>query len=425
MYRARRGRRCGLRAAARCGLTARAAGRRPLPPLDWASCACAARDSASLPSASPACGRPSPAAPGGVPPAAPRTLRWPAALAPLTVAVAAGRGPGPRGGLAFRAIAGLGVATAIVLVQTLAQPRSGSSWTRPPDAPSWPEAAYPWALAILGTSVFAGLGMGPAPLGAGSGRPGQFGAAIALGIGLAAVCGTLMAGATIATTWPPRPTGGPAPATAADPTLVPPLCDAPLGGGVTADLTLDLAGTVDGRSLGLTRTPAARSGADFPSRLAEVTSTTDVGLHGAAEWWRAAGGSASPTPAGSRSPRASRRVSRSRPARSSRPPSTRTRTAAEDLRLVYVEGARARRCRVAVDDGRASAPRSPVSDGWCDPRPGDWRGEIDAWVFANGSRRAVRRTGGPVRSPWEPSGRLHGDPDGDARRRRDHRPPTN
>jgi hypothetical protein len=72
------------------------------------------------------------------------------------------------------------------------------------------------------------------------------------------------------------------------------------------------------------------------------------------------------------------------------------RTAAEDLGLAYVEGARARRCRVAVDGVvfRAAFPQVRWLVG--DTDLADWRGEIDAWVFADGQLgRAEGRLGGP------------------------------
>ncbi len=72
------------------------------------------------------------------------------------------------------------------------------------------------------------------------------------------------------------------------------------------------------------------------------------------------------------------------------------RTAAEDLGLTYLEGARARRCRVAVDGltfGRAF-PQVRWLVGEADLTT--WRGEIDYWVFADGQLgRAEGRLGGP------------------------------
>lgn len=319
-----------------------------------------------------------------------------AALAPLAVAGAAvAWPPAARGGVTFRAIAALGVATAIVLLPTLAgltrQLTERGLQTLLPS----PEAAYPWGLAILGTSLFAGLGIARRLLGASSGRPGRLGAAIALGLGLAAISGTVMAGATIANELALRDR----PAAASrygptDPTLVPPSCDGPLVAGVTAELTLDLAGSVDGRSLGIARARGERSGQDF-RWLAEVTTTRDVGLHGAAVigdhgWIRQTATRwvpvASATANGESLDLAVLEAALG----------PEQRTAAEDLGLVYIEGARARRCRIATDGAvfRAAFPQVRWLVGATDLT--GWRGEIDAWVFADGQLgRAEGRLGGP------------------------------
>ncbi len=319
-----------------------------------------------------------------------------AALAPLVVAGAAvAWPPAARGGLTFRTIAALGVGTAIVLLPTLAglarQLVEGGLQTLLPS----PEAAYPWALAILGTSLFSGLGIARRLLGAASGRPGRLGAAIALGLGLAAVSGTVLAGATIANELALRDR----PAAASrygptDPELVPPTCDAPLAGGATAELALDLSGTVDGRSLGVARVRGERSGRDF-RWLAEVTTTREIGLDGAAvigsrSWVRRAGTRWATVPAAA----AEGESLDLAVLEAALDPAQRT--AAEDLGLVYVEGARARGCRVAVDGTvfRAAFPQVRWLVGATDLAA--WRGEIDAWIFGDGQLgRAEGRLGGP------------------------------
>ena len=319
-----------------------------------------------------------------------------AAMAPLAIASAAvAWPPAARGGLTFRTIAALGIATAIVLVPTMADlVRQLAERGLQTLLPS-PEAAYPWALAILGTSLFAGLGIARRLLGAESGRPGRLRAAVALGIGLAVVSGSLMAGAAIANELALRDR----PAAASrygptDPTLIPPTCAAGLAAGATADLTLDLTGAVDGRSLGIARARGERSGRDF-RWLAEVTTTSDVGLHGAAivgslGWVRQEG------TRWVRVPSATAEGESLDLAVVEAALDPLQRTAAEDLGLVYVEGARARRCRVAVDGAvfRAAFPQVRWLVGATDLA--DWRGEIDAWVFADGQLgRAEGRLGGP------------------------------
>jgi hypothetical protein len=319
-----------------------------------------------------------------------------AALVPLTVAAAAVAWPPvARGGQAFRAIAALGVATLIILLPTLAglvrQLVDQGLQTLLPSL----ETAYPWVLAILGTSLFAGLGLARRILGPQSGRPGRFGAAIAVGIGLAVVSATAMAGATIANELALRDR----PAAASrygptDPTRLPPLCDAPLVAGGTAQLTLDLGGSVDLRSLGTARVRGARSAQDF-RWLAEVTTTREVGFAGAAAvgsrgWlrepqarWQEVGVE-----------RVEGEALDLAVIRAALDP--RQRTAAEEVGLVYVEGARARRCTVRVDGPvfRAAFPQVRWLVG--DADLADWQGNIDMWVFADGQLGRVEgRLGGP------------------------------
>jgi hypothetical protein len=174
--------------------------------------------------------------------------------------------------------------------------------------------------------------------------------------------GAAMAGATIANELALR--DRPAIASRYGPTdltLIPPTCDAPLAAGATAELTLDLAGTMDGGSLGVARVRGERSGRDF-RWLAEVTTTRDIGLFGAAvagsqAWIRQSDTRWVPAPR---------------------------------------EGARARHCRVAVDGAsfRGAFPQVRWLVGATDLA--DWRGEIDVWVFADGQLgRAEGRLGGP------------------------------
>jgi hypothetical protein len=319
-----------------------------------------------------------------------------AALVPLAVAVAAvAWPPAARGGLTFRVITALGIGTAIILVPTIASLASQLLQRGLQTLVPSPEAAYPWALAILGTSLFSGLGIARRRLGAGSGRPGRLSVALAAGLGLALVSGTVLAGAAIANELALRDL----PAAASrygptDPDAVPPECDASLGMGATADLTLDLAGTVDARSLGLARVRGERSGTDF-RWLADVTRTRDVGLHGAAlvgdrAWVRLTGTRWQPVPP-SMVEGESLDLAVLEAALAPE-----QRTAAEDLGLVYVEGARARRCRVAVDGTvfRAAFPQVRWLVGATDLEV--WRGDLDYWVFVDGELgRAEGRLGGP------------------------------
>ena len=147
-----------------------------------------------------------------------------------------------------------------------------------------PEAAYPWVLAILGTSLFAGLGIArrllrrrertpgpacgrPSPSGSGS-RRSRARRWRARRSRTSSRCGTARR--------PPPATGR------RTRTCVPPLCDGPLAAGATARPDpRPRPGPWTAARWGSPGSAATRSGRDF-RWLAEVTTTRDVGLHGAA-----------------------------------------------------------------------------------------------------------------------------------------------
>ena len=60
------------------------------------------------------------------------------------------------------------------------------------------------------------------------------------------------------------------------------------------------------------------------------------------------------------------------------------RATAEDFGLEYVEGARARHCRVAIDGATFEASFPQVAWLVGDASLATWRGEIDYWVFGDG-----------------------------------------
>lgn len=319
-----------------------------------------------------------------------------AALAPLAVAIAAvAWPPAARGAQAFRVIAAIGVATVVVLLPTLAglvrQLADRGLQTLVPSL----EAAYPWALAILGTSIFAGLGLARRIRGPESGRPGRLGTAVSIGLLLAIVSSGAMAGAAIGNELALRDR----PAAASrygptDPDLLPPPCDGPLAAGATARLTLDLEGSVDARSLGIAGVDGVRDAQDF-RWLAQVTTTRVVGFAGAAAigdrgWIRESGTRWLDVP-----PETARLEALDLVVVAVTEDPL-LRAAAEDLGLVYVEGARARRCRIAVDGAtfRVAFPQVRWLVGDADLE--EWRGSLDLWVFADGELgRAEGRLGGP------------------------------
>lgn len=319
-----------------------------------------------------------------------------AALVPLAVALAAvAWPPAARGRLAFRTIAALGVATVIILLPSLAglvtQLVEQGLQTLLPSL----EAAYPWALAIVGTSLFAGLGIARRLRGPHSARPGRLGTAVAVGVGLAVVSGAALAGAAIANELALRDQPsvgsryGPT-----DPDLVPPECSELVEVGSTAIVRMTLEGRLDNGSLGLAGLRGTRSGTDF-RWLAEVTTVRDVGLAGAA----AVDGRAWLRETGTRwvevGPEVAARQALDLAVLEAALAGP-DRAAAEDLGLAYVEGARARRCRLAVDGTvfRAAFPQVRWFVGSTDLAA--WRGELDVWVFSDGQLGRVEgRLGGP------------------------------
>jgi hypothetical protein len=209
------------------------------------------------------------------------------------------------------------------------------------------------------------------------------------------ISGTLLAGAAIANELALRDR----PAAASrygptDPALLPPLCDGALAAGASANLTLDLGGTVDGRSLGIARVRGTRTGESF-RWLADVTTTRDVGLHGTVALWNRAWTRQTGTRWAAVPPAMVEDESLDL-ALLAAAFAPELRAPAEDLGLVYVEGARARHCRVAVDGTifRSAFPQVRWLVGAIDLA--DWRGTIDTWVFADGQLgRAEGHLGGP------------------------------
>jgi len=73
------------------------------------------------------------------------------------------------------------------------------------------------------------------------------------------------------------------------------------------------------------------------------------------------------------------------------------RTAAEDRGLAFIEGARARHCRIALDGAtlRSALPQISLLVGTTDVRL--WRGYLDFWIFADGQLgQADGRIEGPA-----------------------------
>jgi hypothetical protein len=307
-----------------------------------------------------------------------------AALPTVAIALAALVWPPvARGDQAFAAIAWLGVGAALVLGPSIGslveQLRAGGPQTLLPSL----EAAYPWLLALGGTALFAGLGIARRLLGENALRRRRLGLGGLVGAALTVASATLFAGAAIGNDLALRDR----PATSSrfgptDPALEPPECGGALAPGSSAIVALDISGEVDGRPTGDGDLRGSRAGADF-RWAAAIASSLVVGRDGwarvgdAAWQLRPGGGWEAVDLAVVEAGALDLQVITTALTAGNR-------AAAESRGIAYVEGARARHCRIAIDGPtfRLAFPQvawivgAAVID--------RWRGELDYWVFADG-----------------------------------------
>ena len=307
-------------------------------------------------------------------------------LLPLAIAISGVVWPPvARGRATYPLVVALGVGSLLLLLPSIGgvinQLQSLGSQTLMPSL----EAAYPWLLALGGTSLFAGFGLARR-LDAGKAlRPRRLAVGTLAGIALTLIAGTAFAGAAIANelalrdrTIPPTASRfGPIDAAAE----LPP-CDGALNAGKTARLVAHLGGRIDGRATGTVDVSGQRVGTNF-RWLAYVATDRELGQYGAASfggraWTRTPGGGWQRADAETvRRETLDLQAVRTALARQSR-------SAAEDRGVEVIGGARARRCRVAVDGAtfRAAFPQVRWLVGDADLRR--WRGQLDYWVFVDG-----------------------------------------
>ncbi|MGA3031349.1 MAG: hypothetical protein ABSE58_11565 [Candidatus Limnocylindrales bacterium] len=245
------------------------------------------------------------------------------------------------------------------------------------------EVVYPWALALLATSLFAGLGISRqliVEVGIGKKR---LLASIAFALAATSLIGGAYGGVSLADDAALRDM--PAAHSRFGPTaanLTPPECNRDLATASTARLQFDLSANVDSRAVGTVSLTGSRSGSDL-SWTAQVVRSDLFGEYGAVRigssaWTTFPGSSWAATPlkaldgqnldgtvlAGALAPE--------------------NRATAENFGLEYVEGARARHCRVAVD-GLTFVSSFPQME-WLvgDANLEGWRGQLDFWVFGDG-----------------------------------------
>lgn len=245
------------------------------------------------------------------------------------------------------------------------------------------EVVYPWTVALLATGLFSGLGISRQLIvetGLGKRR---LASSLAFALVTTTVIGGIFAGVSLADDAALR--DKPAAHSRFGPTdtaLTPPNCDKRLEDAPTATLDLTVWGDVDTRSIGSVELTGSRAGRDV-SWTAQVVRSDLFGQYGAARvgssaWTQSPGSGwavAAPTAIDGETLDLDVMAGAL---------SLDNRATAEDRGLEYVEGARARHCRVAVD-GQTFADSFPQVT-WLvgTANLATWRGQLDFWVFGDG-----------------------------------------
>jgi hypothetical protein len=306
------------------------------------------------------------------------------AMTPVAIALAGVIWPPvARGDHAFPATVWLGIVALLCLVPSIAgvltQLMSFGSRTLLPSF----EAAYPWLIALLATSLFSGYGIARRLEGGTAVRRRRLMAGTAIAVVATLVASVSFAAVAVANDIALQDT--PAAASRFGPTTgeeQPPACDAPLTVGSSARLAMHLDATVDLRPIGSVDLTGLRVGDDF-RWLAYVASDRQLGQYGSARigdhaWLASPDDDWQPAdPAQT----AGESVDEQALAIALSPD---YRSTAEDRGLEVIEGARARRCRIAVD-GATFAAAFPEA-AWL-VGPADlhrWRGQLDYWIFQDG-----------------------------------------
>jgi hypothetical protein len=303
---------------------------------------------------------------------------------PIVVALAAVRWPPvARSSRAFALMAWLALVAILLLVPSIAGLVSQLQGRGPQTLLPSAEAAYPWAIALLATGVFAGLGTARRRLGDNSPRRRRLMAGIALGLVATLAAGSAFAAAAVVN----ELSLGNRPAISSrfgptDPTLEPSPCDGSLTEGTSAVLTLHMDSSVDGSTTGQATLTGVRSGEDVRwdgyvagDRAFGRNGFARVGTHA---WQLTPTSNWTPLPTVEGEGLDLDRqlvITALSPAQ---------RTVVEDAGLAYIEGARARHCRIALDGAtlRTAVPEVSLLVGGIDLTR--WRGELDFWIFADG-----------------------------------------
>jgi hypothetical protein len=314
------------------------------------------------------------------------------AMTPIAIAVTGAVWPPvARGDIAFPAMVWLGIVAVLCLVPSVAgivtQLLAFGSQTLLPSL----EAAYPWLLALFATSLFSGLGIARRLRGGAAVRAHRLLAGTGVAVVLTVLSGLTFAAVAVANDIALR--DKPVQASRFGPTTgpdQPPLCDAPLVAGASSRLNLHMSATVDLRLVGSVELSGQRVGSDF-RWLAYVATSRQLGQYGSARTagraWQIAPGTAwRPVPPA----RVDADTIDAQALAVALTPDLRA--TAEDRGVEVIEGARARRCRVAVDGTifESAFPQVVWLVGDADLHR--WRGQLDYWVFLDGELGQIAGT---------------------------------
>lgn len=305
-------------------------------------------------------------------------------LGPIAIAMAGVVWPPvARGDRAFPTLVWLGIVGLLCLVPSIVgvvdQLTAYGSQTLLPSA----EGAYPWLIALMATSLFAGFGVARRIRGGAAHRRDRLVAGLAIAVAATGISGAAFGGVAVANDIALRdraasssrfgPTSGNA---------QPPRCDAPLSAGSSARLHLTLDATVDLRPIGTVDLSGLRTGDDFRWR-AYVATNRQLGDYGSARVGNAAW---------QRTPTLGWRTTDAEKVGAdtldvqvvSVALTSDFRATAEDHGVEVLDGARARRCRIAVDGTtfQDAFPAVRWLVGSADLHR--WRGQLDYWVFLDG-----------------------------------------
>ena len=305
-------------------------------------------------------------------------------LGPIAIALAGMVWPPvARGDRAFSSIMWLGVGGLLCLVPSIVglidQLTAFGSQTLLPSV----EAVYPWLLALIATSLFTGFGVARRMHGGMALRRRRLLAGVVIATMATGISGAMFGAVAIANDVALRdrsltssrfgPTTGPD---------QPPLCDSALDVGTTARLRLELNGIVDRRPIGSVILSGLRVGDDF-RWLAYVATVRQLGEYGSARigdraWLR--------TPSlGWRSVTSETVAADTLDVQALSATLTPDyRATAEDRGVEVLDGARSRRCRIAIDGAifEGAFPQVRWLVGSADLHR--WRGQLDDWVFLDG-----------------------------------------